>query len=32
MVNGYIYGEAMPFERLMERLEELQGRFRAVEA
>ena len=30
MVNGYIYGEAIPFERLMERIEQLLERFRAV--
>lgn len=30
MVNGYIYGEAMPFERMIERIEELHGRFRNI--
>lgn len=29
---SFIYGEAPDFDNLMRRLEELQGRFRAVEA
>lgn len=30
MVNGYIYGSAMPFDALISRIEELQTRFRRV--
>ena len=30
MMNGYIYGTAMEFDELMERIRELQERFRAV--
>lgn len=30
MMNGYIYGTAMEFDALMERIKELQERFRAV--
>ena len=30
MVDGYIYGSAIPFEQLIERLEELQSRFRTI--
>jgi len=31
MVNGYIYGEAMSFDALIERIKLLQQRFRAIE-
>jgi len=30
MVNGYIYGEAMPFNAIMARIIELQERFNAL--
>ena len=30
MVNGYIYGEAMAFDALMERIKLLQQRFRDI--
>lgn len=30
MVNGYIYGKAMAFDTLMERIKLLQQRFRGI--
>lgn len=30
MVDGYIYGDAMPFDALIERMKELQARFRNI--
>ncbi len=30
MVDGYIYGEAIPFEQLIARMDELQNRIRAI--